>query len=165
MIPLVRKKGGEGIFWDPAEKKANHADFERFDAVIHLCGANIASHRWTKKRKELLFASRVESTQFLTKLLLEVRALPQTVITVSAVGYYGDCGEEVGEEGEKGKGFSPTFARRGRRRRRRLSLGGSGLSIPVLGSFFLPKEELWLLFFPFFTLALGRGLGSGETEE
>ena len=61
VIRLVRDKkkcAPDAIFWDPEHGEAKKEDFEGFDAVIHLAGGGIASHRWTEKYKERLFLSR-----------------------------------------------------------------------------------------------------------
>lgn len=70
------------------------------DAVIHLAGAGIADHRWTKKYKKALFDSRIESTR---RVVDAIAAAPsheraRVLINASAVGYYGDRGEEELDE-------------------------------------------------------------------
>lgn len=73
------------------------------EAVIHLLGENIGKGRWTAKRKRELWNSRVNSSQ---NLLASFEQPPKVVLSASAVGYYGDRGdEELTENSKKGEGF------------------------------------------------------------
>jgi uncharacterized protein (TIGR01777 family) len=79
--------------------------FEGLEAVIHLAGSPIAK-RWTRKRKEEIFASRVESTKNIAFFLSKLSHPPKVFISASAVGYYGDTQDRIiDEEGDKGKSF------------------------------------------------------------
>jgi uncharacterized protein len=81
-------------------------DFEGFDAVIHLAGAGIAQGRWTKKRKEQVFLSRCRDTWLLSQVLCRLYRPPRTVLCASAIGFYGDRGEEeLTEDSSQGSGF------------------------------------------------------------
>lgn len=162
VVPLVRKKGEEGIFWDPAAKKTDSALFEGFDVVIHLCGADIASKRWTKRRKKLLFASRVESTQFLTKVLLSLRSPPKTVISISGVGYYGNCVQEVDETGERGKGFLADLCVAWEAAAEPLRGKGIRVVHPRLGVVLSPKGGALASLLPLFRRGFGARLGDGK---
>ncbi len=62
------------------------------DAIIHLAGANVADGRWTNKRKKEIRDSRVKSGQLLVKALREIPNKVQTVISASAIGWYGADG-------------------------------------------------------------------------
>ncbi len=105
MVPLVRRAQEGSVFWDPARPDVPTEDFEGFDAVIHLAGENIAS-RWSKAKKKRLVESRCRDTAVLAQILLKLKQPPKIVITASAVGFYGDRGEEVlTEKSAKGKGF------------------------------------------------------------
>lgn len=105
VVPLVRKAQEGSVFWDPAHSEAKVKDFEGFDAVIHLAGENIAS-RWSKAKKKRLFESRCRDTAFLAEILIKLKQPPKIVIVASAVGFYGDRGEEIlTERSTKGEGF------------------------------------------------------------
>lgn len=94
------------VHWDPAHGSFCKEDFEGFDAVIHLAGENIAAGRWTKKKKERLFLSRCRDSWLLSQILSRLQRPPKTVISASALGYYGNRGlEQLTEESGKGKGF------------------------------------------------------------
>lgn len=103
---VMPKKEAGSIFWDPSTGRLVKDDFERFDAVIHLAGENIAKGRWTKKRKDRIFQSRVRDTWLLSQVLLRLCSPPKTVICASAIGYYGDRGiEMLNEKSPAGCGF------------------------------------------------------------
>jgi uncharacterized protein (TIGR01777 family) len=74
--------------------------------VIHLAGENIASCRWTAARKAKILDSRRKGTRLLSTALADLRHPPKALISASAIGYYGDRGEEILEEQSgPGRGF------------------------------------------------------------
>jgi uncharacterized protein (TIGR01777 family) len=83
------------VRWNPARGEIDVAALECADAVIHLSGASIADGRWNAARKELLRTSRVDSTRLLVKALAAVRQKPRIFLSSSAVGIYGDRGDEI----------------------------------------------------------------------
>lgn len=102
----------QAVYWNIKEGEVNRQELEGFDAVIHLGGANIAGHRWTKKYKETIKNSRVKSTQLLAGLLATLHKKPKVLVSASAVGFYGDRGDEIlTEQTTSGLGFLPEVAR------------------------------------------------------
>jgi uncharacterized protein len=81
------------VRWDPVANEFDAQAAEGTDAVVHLAGASIAG-RWTSARKALLRSSRVEATHHLVDSLSALNAKPKVFVGVSAVGYYGDRGDE-----------------------------------------------------------------------
>jgi len=76
------------------------------DHIINLTGAGIADARWTDKRKQVLISSRVNSAKLILKNLEETGHRPKSYISASAVGYYGDRGQELlTEQSDAGTGF------------------------------------------------------------
>jgi len=75
-----------------------------YDAVINLAGAPLANGRWTKRRKNILCSSRWTITQKLTKLIIESENPPGILISGSAVGYYGNKGDEIVTETSRTNG-------------------------------------------------------------
>jgi uncharacterized protein (TIGR01777 family) len=72
---------------------------EGLDAVIHLAGESIVGKRWSATFKEKIHKSRVQGTQSLIELLGRVKGpKPKVFITASAIGYYGDCGDQLIDE-------------------------------------------------------------------
>jgi uncharacterized protein len=109
---LVRKtpKSEDEIQWD-SEKGFSDAEksrLENFDAVIHLAGDNVASENWSDEKKEKIRDSRVIGTRVLVDALKDLKNPPQSFISASATGFYGDGKDEVlTEESPKGEGFLP----------------------------------------------------------
>jgi len=106
---LVRrppKLESQEIFWDPTHRELDKASMESLDAVIHLAGENIGGGRWTSARKELILKSRVEGTRFLCETLASLKHPPKVLVCSSAIGFYGNRGEEVlTEQSPAGQGF------------------------------------------------------------
>jgi uncharacterized protein (TIGR01777 family) len=92
--------------WDPESGRIDNHQLEGFAAVIHLAGENIASGRWTKARKERIRDSRVRGSRVLAEALAKLVRPPQHLLCASAIGYYGDRGEELlTENSQPGTGF------------------------------------------------------------
>ena len=89
------------LFWDPDRREIDASKLEGVDAVVHLAGENIAGHRWTEAFKERIRESRVKGTRLLCEAIARVRAKPQTLVCASAIGYYGDRGDESLTESAK----------------------------------------------------------------
>jgi hypothetical protein len=95
------------IYWNPTKPQAavHPLALEGFAAVVHLSGANVG-RRWTHEYRREIVRSRVESTQALCRALSEVRRRPPVLICASAVGIYGNRGDEVlTEASTPGRGF------------------------------------------------------------
>ena len=92
--------------WDPESGSLDPAALEGVEAAVHLAGDNIAEGRWTEKKKARIRDSRVTGTRLLCGALAALAAPPRVVVSASAVGIYGDRGEEVlTEESAPGTGF------------------------------------------------------------
>lgn len=105
-VPLVRVPSDRAPFWDPEAGEIQTAGLEGFDAVVHLAGENLASGRWTARRKRLFRASRVPATRMLCEALAGLDSPPKVLLAASAVGFYGSRGdEELDESSEQGSGF------------------------------------------------------------
>jgi uncharacterized protein (TIGR01777 family) len=112
VISLTRKgTAGPGqIRWNPEQPDPDYA-VPDVDAVIHLAGEPIAS-RWTEEKKKRIRDSRVISTTNLARALARAEQRPKVLVCSSAVGYYGDRGDEVlTEESPSGSGFLPEVCR------------------------------------------------------
>lgn len=104
---LVRHKAGEGeIHWDLSTGEIDKAGLEGLDAVIHLAGENIGAGRWSETRKRAIRESRVQGTKLLAETLAALKNPPKSFVVSSAIGFYGDRGEEtLTEQSPAGKGF------------------------------------------------------------
>jgi uncharacterized protein (TIGR01777 family) len=81
--------------WNPLSALVDVPAMEGFDAVVHLSGASIGGERWTSKRKQVLRSSRVDSTRVLVDALTHLKQPPRVFVCASAIGFYGDRGDEV----------------------------------------------------------------------
>jgi uncharacterized protein (TIGR01777 family) len=109
---LVRgaASGKEQIQWDPALPLAPES-VSGFDAVVHLAGESIVG-RWTEAKKRRIRESRVKGTLGLAEALAQAPQRPRVFISASAIGYYGDRGEEtLREDSASGSGFLPEVCR------------------------------------------------------
>ena len=94
------------VFWAPDSGSIDQAGLEGLGAVVHLAGENIASSRWTPDLKRRILDSRVKGTRLLSEALAKCAQPPKVLVSASAIGYYGDRGDEVlTEESALGTGF------------------------------------------------------------
>lgn len=99
-------KGVKSFNWNVDEQTIDNEALNGVDTIIHLAGAGIADERWTKSRKQLIIDSRVLSTKLLYRAIEETKSPIKTIISASAVGYYGDRADEIlNENSSKGTGF------------------------------------------------------------
>lgn len=100
------------IFWDPGAGKLDAPSLEGFDAVVHLSGENIGKGRWTAARKTRIYESRIKSTRLLSESLTRLEQPPKVMVCASAIGYYGDRGDEIlREDTAPGSGFLADLCR------------------------------------------------------
>jgi uncharacterized protein (TIGR01777 family) len=80
--------------------------FEEFTAVVHLSGANVGAHRWTPAYQREIAESRIQPTRELAHLLASLKHPPQAFLCASAIGIYGNRGDELlTEDAAPGTGF------------------------------------------------------------
>jgi uncharacterized protein (TIGR01777 family) len=105
---LVRREatGSGEVRWDPGNGSIDAAGLEGHDAAVHLAGAGLGDHRWTNSYKATVLDSRVGGTSLLAETLASLDRPPAVLASGSAVGYYGDRGdEELTEQSAPGTGF------------------------------------------------------------
>ncbi len=104
-----RPTGPHEVAWDPQRGTIDAASLEGHDAVVHLAGVGIGDRRWTPEHKSQVLESRVRGTALLAETLAGLDRPPEVLASGSAVGYYGDRGDdEVTEEAGPGEGFLAT---------------------------------------------------------
>lgn len=92
--------------WDLAKGKVDAAKLEGHTAVVHLAGESVAQGRWTPEKKARIRDSRVQGTGLLAETLKSLAQPPSTLVCASAIGYYGNRGDEVlREESPAGTDF------------------------------------------------------------
>jgi uncharacterized protein (TIGR01777 family) len=106
--PLTRpgKQGLDGIAWDPEQGTLDAKALEGVDAIVHLAGDNVAEGRWTAAKKARIRDSRVRGTELIARAIAGLTLKPRVFLSSSAVGYYGDRGdEELDESSTAGSDF------------------------------------------------------------
>ena len=94
--------------WNPVDGTFADGAFEGVDAVVHLAGESIAGGRWTAARKTRILESRTTGTRQLCEALATLDAPPKVLVAASAIGFYGDRGDELLDESSaRGTGFLP----------------------------------------------------------
>jgi uncharacterized protein len=97
--------GDDTVFWDPARGVLDPAALSGIDAVVHLAGAPV-DERWTLAHKRDILQSRVEGTSLVARALATLDPAPRVLVSASAIGYYGDRGDDiVDEQTAAGDGF------------------------------------------------------------
>lgn len=106
VLILTRKNEEGSIHWDPQIDLLDVSLIEGFDAFINLAGDGVATGRWTESKKRAIRESRLKSTLLLSSAIAKLKHPPKVLINASAVGYYGDRGEDIVDEASpSGKGF------------------------------------------------------------
>lgn len=101
-----RVAGINEVVWNPARGELNAASLEGHDAVVHLAGESIAEGRWDDEKKRRIRESRVMGTKLIAETISKLDAPPRVFACASAIGYYGDRGEEIlTEESKSGEDF------------------------------------------------------------
>ncbi len=116
-ISRSRRPAGGGasgwVRWDPASGHLPTDALEGVHAVVHLAGETIAGLRWTRAKKRAILESREEGTRLLARTLGHLARPPRVLLSASAVGFYGNRGEErLTEESGPGRGFLAEVCRR-----------------------------------------------------
>jgi uncharacterized protein (TIGR01777 family) len=112
IVPIVRRPPREGeVRWDPEAGRIDAPGLEGIDVLVHLAGESIASGRWTRTRMHRIRESRARGTALIARTIAGLGRPPSTLISVSAVGIYGDRGDEtLTEQSPPGQGFLPEVA-------------------------------------------------------
>lgn len=152
-----------GVRWDPAGGEFDAAAAEGADAVVNLAGESIASGRWNERRKAALRSSRVLATRSLVEGLGRMARKPAVLVSASAVGYYGDRGdEELTEASLPGRDFLAGLAVEWEREAARAAEHGLRVVLLRFGIILSPRGgALGRMLLPF-RMGVGGRLGSGR---
>lgn len=163
--PLSRVGGGSpGLEWNVATGEIDDAALSSWgipDAVIHLAGENIASKRWSAEQKRKIRESRVDATQRLAKHLVAHK--PRLFIAASAVGFYGDRGDEIlTEQSAGGTGFLPDTCEAWEQSTEALKLTGVRVIHLRFGMILSMDGGALAKMLPIFRAGVGGRIGSGR---
>ncbi|HTR27045.1 MAG TPA: TIGR01777 family oxidoreductase [Terriglobales bacterium] len=167
VVRLVRGRSSPAeIAWDPKAKEAGAglvaSMASGFDAVVHLAGESIAG-RWTNGKKRAIRESRVRGTRNLATVLPWTESKPKVFVCASAVGFYGDRGEEVlTEQSAGGQGFLAEVCREWEEASRIAADGGIRTVNLRTGLVLSAKGGALGKMLTQFKLGLGGRIGSGK---
>jgi uncharacterized protein (TIGR01777 family) len=162
--PVGRAPASPGTAtWDPARGLDADASVEGLDALIHLAGEPIAGGRWTARRRGLIRASRVDATRNLVASLARLGRPPKVLVSASAVGFYGDRGDEaVDETAAAGTGFLADLCADLEQAALGADAIGTRAAVARLGVVLSPAGGLLARLLPIFRCGLGGRLGGGR---
>jgi len=165
VLRLVRRPStaSNEIAWDPDGGQIDAARLEGADAVVHLAGETIAGARWTAERKQRIRDSRVRGTGLLARTLAGLRTRPQVLVSGSAMGIYGDRGDdELTENDSPGRGFLAEVVVAWEAAADPARAAGIRVVHPRLGMVLHPDGGALEKMLPPFRLGLGGQLGNGR---
>lgn len=150
------------IRWDPAKGDLDPAGLAGVRIVINLCGENIGQ-RWTPVVKKKILDSRVQPTDLLARTIAQIDPHPRVLVNMSAVGYYGDRGEEeVDEASTPGHGFLAELVRAWEAAADPAREAGIRVVHPRAAPVLHPAGGLLAKLLPIFRLGIGGPIGSGK---
>ena len=154
---------GKELYWNPATGQIDRDRLEGVDAVVHLAGANIAGRRWSEGYKQQLLDSRVQGTTLLCQALADLEHKPRVLLCASAIGFYGDRGNELLDEtAAAGDGFLPELCLQWEQACRAAREAGIRVVNLRMGVVLSPQGGALASMLTPFKLALGGVLGSGR---
>ena len=149
--------------WDPSRGEIDLEGLEGLDAVVHLAGEPIAARRWSPAQKQLIAGSRTRGTALLSGALARLDAPPSVLVSASAVGYYGDRGDErLDESSTGGRDFLAQVCRRWEAAADPARDAGIRVAHPRTGVVLSRSGGALAEMLPLFRLGLGGRIGSGR---
>ena len=165
LIRLVRReaRGPGEVHWNPAAGKLDAGSLTGLSAAVHLSGASVISRRWTTGYKHEMAESRVQTTRFLSETLAKLEQPPPVLVTASAVGFYGDRGDEVlDEDSPAGSGYFPELCAAWEAATQPAEAAGIRVVHLRFGMVLGPGGGAMARLAPLFRMGLGGRLGSGR---
>ena len=167
VVRLVRRpaRSADEAQWEPAQRRLDPAVLAGADAVVHLAGAGVGDKRWSDDYKRAIRDSRVDGTTTIATALVACPAeeRPRVLVSASAVGYYGDAGEEIVDENSPtGEGFLADVVRQWEAAT--APAADAGVRVVTTRNGLVLAEHGGVLgkMLPVFKLGLGGRLGSGR---
>lgn len=165
VVRLVRRNPDRSrgdLVWDPVTGRIERAGLERLDGVVHLAGESIMG-LWTRAKRERLYRSRVPATEFLMESLAGLMHRPRVIVSASAVGYYGDRGDQwLSEQSPPGSGFLASLCQDWEKATEIAVNAGIRVVNLRIGIVLSPLGGALKAMLPVFRLGLGGPLGNGR---
>ncbi|MDQ1287956.1 MAG: family oxidoreductase [Actinomycetota bacterium] len=165
VVRLVRRppRAADEISWDPSNGSVDVGQLQGVEGAVNLAGAGIGDRRWTSSYQELLVSSRVDSTRTLAEALASLDPLPRVLVSGSAVGFYGDRGDEVlTEDASPGRGFLADLTQAWEAAASPATDAGIRVVTARTGIVLSPDGGALARMLPLARLGLGGPLGSGD---
>ena len=159
-----RAKAGDGaVYWNPARGEVDHAGLEGVDAIVHLAGEPLVGVRWTEAKKREILRSRKDGTEWIAHTAARLSPPPRVLVCASAVGYYGNRGNEIlTEESRAGRGFLADVCRAWEKAAAPARRAGMRVVHLRQGVALSPDGGALQLMLPAFRAGAGGRLGSGR---
>ncbi len=149
------------VRWSIPHAQLNPTPLEGLDVVIHLAGESVFG-KWTIEKKKAIRDSRIDGTRLLASTLAGLNHKPKVLISASAIGFYGDCGDtSVDESSELGEGFLPVVAMAWEDAAKPAADAGIRVVHPRFGIVLSKQGGALKQMLPLFRFGLGGRLGSG----
>ena len=166
VVRLVRRTAErpDEVAWHPSSSEIEQWDrLEGVEAIVNLTGANLAAGRWTDERREELRRSRIEGTRTLVAVVAHMNHHPRAFVCASAVGFYGDRGEEeLSEASGAGQGFLADLCHAWEEEARIAESVGVRTVLLRMGLVLGPGGGVLAKMLPAFRAGVGGRLGSGR---
>jgi uncharacterized protein len=163
---IVRRpvaSGERAVRWDPGSGIIDSGGLEGLDAVVNLAGAGVGDRRWTEARKRVVLESRTQSTSLLARSLAKLEQPPGVLVSASAIGYYGDRGDEtVTEQDGPGSDFLAKVCQLWEAAASPAAEVGIRLAFARTGLVLAPRGGALAKLLPLFRVGLGGRFGSGS---
>lgn len=166
VVRLVRDRASrtDGVrYWNPAIGEIDDDALDGIDGVVNLAGAGIGDRRWNERRKRDLRLSRVDATELLVEAMGAAAAPPAVLVAGSAVGFYGDRGDEaLNEQSGPGTGFLATLTADWEAAALEAESAGIRVVLARTGLVVADNAPFLTRMLPLFKLGLGGPLGNGR---
>jgi uncharacterized protein len=165
IVRLVRRapRAADEVSWDPTRGTVDLDGLAGVDGAVHLAGAGVGDHRWTAAYKKTILGSRVDGTRTLATALARLDPLPRVLVSGSAVGFYGDRGDEVlTEDSAPGTGFLADVVKAWEAKTAAAADAGIRVALARTGLVFAPHGGALGRLLPLARLGLAGPLGSGR---
>jgi uncharacterized protein (TIGR01777 family) len=155
--------GVTDVRWDPEAGSVEAEALEGHDAAVHLAGEPIAEGRWTDEKKRRIRESRVKGTRLVAETLAGLGQKPEVLVSASAIGFYGDRGQEaLTEESASGEDFLSEVCREWEKSTLAASQAGIRVAHVRLGIVLSGEGGALQKMLTPFKLGVGGRIGSGE---
>lgn len=165
VLRLVRRPptSAHELRWDPAAGILDRGALAGVTAIVNLAGAGVGDKRWSDKYKAEIRESRVMSTRTIARAAAEMQVKPSVVVSASAIGFYGDRGDEhLTESSSKGTGFLSGVCADWEGAADPARDAGIRVVHPRTGLVVSKAGGAWEKLFKIFKLGIGGRLGSGN---